>query len=67
MVNRAVAPQDRHIVIAFVGSERLCKQLRVQSDGAWLVAGNGAYAPIKMDDDSVVWGVVTGRFAKVKA
>ena len=67
VVNRAITPQDKHIVIAFVEGERLCKQLRIHGDGAYLVAGHDDYPAIKLADDSLIWGVVTGRFAKVKA
>lgn len=67
VVNRAIDPQDGHFVVAFVNGERLCKKLCMKEDGPWLVAGSPDFAPIKMNEDSIVWGVVTGRFAKVKA
>lgn len=66
VVDRSVDPKDGDIVVAFVGGERLCKKLRLQSDGAYLVAGHPDFPTIKMNDDGLVWGVVTGRFAKVK-
>ena len=66
VVDRALEPKDQNIVIAFVGGERLCKQLRIRQGVGYLVAGHPDFVPIKMTDDSLIWGVVTGRFAKVK-
>lgn len=66
VVDRALEAQDQDIVVAFVDGERLCKQFRIHDHGNYLVAGNPAFDPIKMNADAVIWGVVIGRFAKVK-
>jgi DNA polymerase V len=67
VVDRSLDAKDGHIVVAFVDGERLCKKLEIRDDGAWLIAGHPEFPAIKMTDDSLIWGVVTGRFAKVKA
>ena len=67
VVDKAIDPQDGHLVVAFVGGERLCKQLRMRGGQVELVAGHPDFPPLRMKDDDVIWGVVTGRFAKVKS
>lgn len=69
VVDRSVSPKDGHIVVAFVDGERLVKRLRISTSGGALEAANPNYPPIELTSASQVeiWGVVTGRFAKVPA
>lgn len=67
VVDRSVSPVDGHIVIAFVDGERLVKRLRVFGEQGALEAANPKYPTIQLSAATQVeiWGVVTGRFAKV--
>jgi DNA polymerase V len=67
VVDRSISFRDGHIVVAFVGGERLVKRLKFQGDHGYLVAENPGYPPLLVDEEhpATIWGVVTGRFAKV--
>lgn len=65
VVDRSIQPVSGHVVVAFVGGERLVKTLRISGGLGQLVAENPNYPPISITEDCVIWGVVTGRFAKV--
>ena len=67
VVDRSIQFQHGHIVVAFVGGERLVKRLQYAGNVGCLVAENPAYPPILVSEENpaTIWGVVTGRFAKV--
>lgn len=67
VVDRSITAQDGHIVVAFVDGERLVKQLRLFGLYGALEAANPKYPTIHLSAASQVeiWGVVTGKFAKV--
>ena len=65
VVDRSIQPVNGHVVVAFIGGERLVKTLRIRRGSGHLVAENPAYPPIPITEDCTLWGVVTGRFAKV--
>lgn len=67
VVDRSITPQDGHIVIAFVEGERLVKRLRLFGQFGALEAANPKYPTIQLSAATQVeiWGVVTGKFAKV--
>ena len=67
VVDRSIRPVSGNVVVAFVGGERLVKTLLIHGDSGELVAENPKYQPIPLNENSQVtlWGVVTGRFAKV--
>lgn len=67
VVDRSIQFQHGHIVVAFVGGERLVKRLQYAGNVGYLVAENPAYPPILVceENPATIWGVVTGRFSKV--
>lgn len=65
VVDRSIQPVSGNVVVAFVGGERLVKTLRICGGLGQLVAANPNYPPINITEECVIWGVVTGRFAKV--
>lgn len=67
VVDRSINPVDGHIVVAFVDGERLVKRLRLYGQEGALEAANPMYPTIYLSVASQIeiWGVVTGRFAKV--
>lgn len=69
VVDRSIKFRNGHIVIAFVGGERLVKRLSFEGTHGFLMAENPAYPPIRVDEEhpATIWGVVTGRFAKIPA
>lgn len=69
VVDRSIPPRDGHIVIAFVDGERLVKTLRLRGSRGWLVAAHPDYPPLPFREgqQAEIWGVVVGRFARIKA
>lgn len=67
VVDRSIQFQHGHIVVAFVGGERVVKRLQYAGNVGYLVAENPAFPPILVSEENpaTIWGVVTGRFAKV--
>lgn len=60
VVDRALEPQDRSIVIAVVNGEFTLKRLKKEQGRIWLMPENPAYAPIELHDgiEAEIWGVV---------
>lgn len=69
VVDRSIAALHRHIVVAFVDGERLVKRLHHRAGRVALLAENPAYPPLEVREgmELLIWGVVTGRFARVPA
>ena len=67
VVDRSIAPQHGHIVVAFINGERLVKRLYRRADRVALVAENRDYPPIEIHEglDLLVWGVVVGKFKRL--
>lgn len=67
--DRSVNAKHGDLVVAFVGGERLVKQLYQKRGKVRLVAGNVDYPTIDVVEgmEFEIWGVVTGRFGKVEA
>ncbi|QDL54982.1 LexA family protein [Rhodoferax aquaticus] len=61
IVDRAIRPANRHVVIAVVDGEFVCKTLSVRAGRMKLKAANPCYADIVPKDGQTVevWGVVT--------
>jgi DNA polymerase V len=61
IVDRAIRPSNRHVVIAVVDGEFVCKTLSVRAGRMKLKAANPCYADIvpKEGQTVEVWGVVT--------
>lgn len=68
VVDRSVAAQHGDIVVAFVNGERLVKYLYTRNGPVRLAAANPSYPVIELQEgmDLVVWGVVTGKFTRIK-
>lgn len=66
VVDRSIEARHGHIVVAFVGGERLVKRLYHRHGRLALLAENPAYPPLEIHDGSelVIWGVVTGKFKR---
>jgi DNA polymerase V len=66
VVDRAIKPRHRHIVVAFVNGDRLVKRLHVRDGRCALLAENPAYPvlDIREGTELVIWGVVTGKFKR---
>jgi DNA polymerase V len=60
VIDRAAPIVDRAIVIARLGDEFCCKQLRLRDGGKWLHSANPAYEPLQLaeDEDAEIWGRV---------
>ncbi|WP_417067078.1 LexA family protein [Niveibacterium terrae] len=69
VVDRSIGAQHGHIVVAFVDGERLVKRLHHRDGRVALLAENPAYPPLEVREgmELLIWGVVTGRFARVPA
>lgn len=67
VVDRALDPQDRQVVIAVVDGEFTVKQLCRLPDGFLLRAGSDQHSDILVNDDQslTVWGVVRWSIHKV--
>lgn len=67
VVDRSLTARHGHIVVAFVGSERLVKRLSLRGGKGMLVAANPRYPAIEInpEDPATIWGVVTGKFARI--
>lgn len=61
VIDKSIEPADGKIVVCFIDGEFTLKQLKVETDCAWLMPANDKYNPIKVtsDNDFVIWGVVT--------
>ncbi|HPB32348.1 MAG TPA: translesion error-prone DNA polymerase V autoproteolytic subunit [Candidatus Sumerlaeota bacterium] len=61
IVDRALEPADRKIVIAVVNGELTVKRIRMINGALYLAAENPRYEPIRIngeDEDFKIWGVV---------
>ncbi|MCS3902199.1 DNA polymerase V [Methylohalomonas lacus] len=60
VVDRAIEPKHRHIVLAVIDGQLTVKRLIKHKGEVWLHAENAAYAPIKLDPETGcdIWGVV---------
>ena len=67
VVDRSIQFQSGHIVVAFVGGERLVKRVQFSGGVGYLVAENPAYPSIMINEENpaIIWGVVTGKFSRV--
>jgi DNA polymerase V len=67
VVDRSIAPQHGHIVVAFINGERLVKRLYQRAGRVALVAENQDYPPIEIREglDLLVWGVAVGKFKRL--
>jgi len=61
IVDRSLAPRSGSIVVAILYGEFTVKKLVRRENRYWLVPGNPAYDPVRieLDMDFQVWGVVT--------
>ena len=62
IVDRAVEPADKKIVIANVNGELTVKRIRIYRGKAYLAAENPDFDPIELsgeDEEMDIWGVVT--------
>ena len=61
IVDRAIRPANRHVVIAVVDGEFVCKTLSIRAGRMKLKAANPCYPDIVPKDGQTVevWGVVT--------
>jgi DNA polymerase V len=66
VVNRAVRPTNKAVVVALVDGEFTLKRLRRRGSRTWLQAENPAYRDIDILDGMAfeIWGVVTGIVRK---
>jgi len=69
VVDKSIRPRHGQIVIAFVDGQRLVKRLYQRAGRVALVAENSAYPPLEIRDgmELLIWGVVTGKFKRLKA
>ena len=69
VVDKSIRPRHGQIVIAFVDGQRLVKRLYRRAGRVALMAENSAYPPLEIRDgmELLIWGVVTGKFKRLKA
>lgn len=67
VVDRALEPRDRHVVVAVIDGEFTVKQLCRLSEGVLLRAGSRSHADIFVgpEQDLTIWGVVRWSLHKV--
>jgi DNA polymerase V len=68
VVDRAVEPADRSVVVAVVDGELTVKRLRLRNGSAELHAENPKYPPIRFREgqELTIWGVVTSAVHAVR-
>jgi DNA polymerase V len=67
VVDKSIAPQHGHVVVAFVDGERLVKRLHHRHGRAALLAENPKYAALEIIEamELIIWGVVVGKFKRL--
>ena len=67
IVDRAIEPNDGHVVVAVINGELTVKRLRKSGKAVRLMAENPEYPDIEFNEDEelVIWGVVTRVLHKV--
>ncbi|MBC8101336.1 MAG: translesion error-prone DNA polymerase V autoproteolytic subunit [Cytophagales bacterium] len=62
VVDRAIEPRDKQIIVARWGEEFTVKRLRLWQGEVWLVPENAEYSKLEVtgSPDFEIWGVVTG-------
>lgn len=60
VVDRAIEPKHRHVVLAVVDGQLTVKRLIKQKGKVWLHAENADYSPIELNEEQgcEIWGVV---------
>jgi len=68
IVDRALKPELKSIVIAIIDGEFTVKKIKKINDMLYLVPDNGSYKPIRITKDMnfEIWGVVTHTIHKPK-
>nr|MDK2851012.1 polymerase [Candidatus Cloacimonadota bacterium] len=61
IVDRALEPATKNVVVALVDGEFMIKRLVIEKGEYWLVPENEEFQPIKITEeaDFIIWGVVT--------
>jgi len=61
IIDRALEPMDRAVVIAALNGELVVKRIRRSGGRVYLLPDNRNYSPIEVTEemDAVIWGVVT--------
>lgn len=59
VVDKSVQPKHNKLVIAVLDGEFIVRRLKVTKNGYLLVAENPKYLPVKLNEDSYIWGVIT--------
>lgn len=67
VVDKSVAAQHGHVVVAFVNGERLVKRLWNRNGRVALLAENPRYPALNIQEgiELVIWGVVIGKFKRL--
>jgi DNA polymerase V len=67
VVDKSVAAQHGHVVVAFVNGERLVKRLYNRHGRVALLADNPRYPALDIQEgmELVIWGVVIGKFKRL--
>ncbi|GJQ59299.1 MAG: LexA family transcriptional regulator [Candidatus Scalindua sp. AMX11] len=68
VVDRALDPGDKSVVVAFLNGEFTMKRVRFKKGDLYLVPENESYEPIKVTEemDFQVWGVVTHAIKEIR-
>ncbi len=59
IVDKSLEAKHSNIVVAIIEGEFLVKQLSKRGEEYFLVAANQSYSPIKVEENTEIWGVVT--------
>ncbi|MGI4776419.1 MAG: LexA family protein [Janthinobacterium lividum] len=59
IVDKNIEATNNKIVIAVVNNEFTVKRLKIINDEAFLIPENRNFLPIKLEEGSYIWGVVT--------
>jgi len=67
IVDKAIEPKDKQIILAVINGEFTVKRLIRDGEDLYLQAENVSYAPIKINEnmDFRIWGVVLGVIKKM--
>ena len=66
VVDRALEPRNKNIVLAVLNGEFTVKQLSIINSTFFLLPKNSKYSPVKISDDMdfEVWGIVSSSIRK---
>ena len=68
IIDKSLEPQNGDMAVCFIDGEFTIKYIKLEKDVIWLQPANDNYKPIKVtiDNDFIIWGIVTYCIQKVR-